>query len=67
MPEKEESVKEFVTRNLGEEVRNSRFRRAAVGGRCTSLGPQKVPCFLHVEYWRLGVHSCTIFIDFPLF
>ena len=35
MPEKEESVKEFVTRNLGEEVRRWRLfllaRRGGVG------------------------------------
>lgn len=63
MPEKEESVKEFVTRNLGEEVRKSLAfaELLVVGDAPFFFGPRKVPCFLHVEYRCLGVDSCTMF------
>lgn len=40
MPEKEESVKEFVTRNLGEEARRSAFATGWTGKGESDPGPE---------------------------
>ena len=66
MPEKEESVKEFVTRNLGEEVRKSlALAELLVVGDAPFFWAHKR--FLVFCMSNIGVWGLTVVLCFPLF